>query len=60
MYGVGVILFTARKWFAYFPSRNYDDKNEPRSDLPMIDKRDDILEKNEQDRHISIHNIANE
>ncbi|GBP46258.1 hypothetical protein EVAR_30387_1 [Eumeta japonica] len=39
---------------------NFDIKDEPRSGRPVMDKVDAILEKVEQDRHISSYDIADE
>ena len=50
----------ARKWLARYRSRNFDVKDEPRSGRPITKKSDKILEKIEQDRHISSHDIAYE
>ncbi|GBP16805.1 Histone-lysine N-methyltransferase SETMAR [Eumeta japonica] len=41
-------------------SGNFDGKDEPRSGRPVTDKVDAILEKAEQDRHISSYGIAQE
>lgn len=48
----------ARKWFARFRSGNFDVKDAPRSGRPAFEKVDEILEKVDQDRHISSHDIA--
>ncbi|GBP64269.1 Histidine decarboxylase [Eumeta japonica] len=48
----------ARNGFTRFQSLNFDVKDEPRSDRLVTDKVDAILEKVEQDRHISSYNIA--
>ena len=50
----------APKWFARFRSKNLHVKDEPRSGPPIIEKSDEILEKTEQDLHISSHDIAYE
>ena len=61
VYGEGAVSKSAaRKWFARFRSRNFDVKDEPRSNRPITEKSDEILEKIEQDRHISSHDIAYE
>ncbi|GBP03540.1 hypothetical protein EVAR_101864_1 [Eumeta japonica] len=41
-----------------FQSSNFDVKDEPHCRLPITDKDDAILEKVEQDRHISSYNVA--
>ena len=55
-----VSQLAARKWSARFRSGSFDVKNEPRSSRPISKKSDEILEKIEQDRHISNHGIAHE
>ena len=49
-----------RKWLARFRSGNFDVKNEPRFGWPITEKSDEIIEKIEQDQHISSHDIAYE
>ena len=46
--------------FARFRSGNFDVKDVPRSSRPITEKSDEIIEKIEQDRHISSHDIAYE
>ena len=61
VYGEGAVSkSTAREWCARFRSRNFDVKDEPRFGRPTTEKSDEILEKIEQDRHISSHDIAYE
>ena len=48
------------KWFARFRSINFDVKDEHRSGRLITEKSDEILEKIEQYRHISSHDIAYE
>ena len=61
VYGEGVVpKSAARKWLARFYSRNFDVKDVPRSGRPNTGKSDEILEKIEQDRHISSPDIAYE
>ncbi|GBP68086.1 hypothetical protein EVAR_45374_1 [Eumeta japonica] len=50
----------SQDWFKDFQLANFDVKDEPRSSQPVTDKVDAILEKSEQDRHISSYNIAEE
>jgi len=47
-------------WFKRFQSGNFDVKNAPRFDRPITEKVDEIMEKIEQDRHISSHDIGKE
>ena len=61
VYGEGAVSKSAaREWFAHFRYGNFDAKDEPPSDWPNTEKSDEILEKIEQDRHISSHDIAYE
>ena len=61
VYGEGVVSKSAaRKWLARFCCVNYNVKDEPYSDQSITGKSDEILEKIEQDRHISSHDIAYE
>jgi len=57
VYGHNAILIrVAQSWFKCFQS-NFDVKNAPHSDRSLIGKVDEIMEKVEQDRHISSHDI---
>ena len=49
--------FEARKWFAHFRSGNCGVEDELRSGRLITEKSNEILEKIEQDRHISSHDI---
>ena len=49
-----------QNWFARFRSGNFEVKDEPRPDRPIVEKVDEILEKIEVDRHISSRDIATE
>ena len=61
VYGeVAVSKSAARKCFARFRSRNFNIKDQPRSGRPITEKSDAILEKIQQDRHISNHDITYE
>ncbi|GBP17418.1 hypothetical protein EVAR_8778_1 [Eumeta japonica] len=54
VYGPNAVsVRVAQTWFKHFPFRNFDVKDEPRFDRPDADKDHAILEKVEQDRHIS-------
>ncbi|GBP48734.1 Histone-lysine N-methyltransferase SETMAR [Eumeta japonica] len=53
-----VSLRVAQHCFKHFQSSNFDVQDEPRSDRPVTDKVVAILEKVEQDRHISSYDIA--
>ncbi|GBP89131.1 Histone-lysine N-methyltransferase SETMAR [Eumeta japonica] len=56
-----VTNFTAAEFRAlYCVPGNFDVKDEPRSGRPVTNKVDAILEKVEQDRHISSYDIAEE
>jgi len=46
--------------FKRFQSGNFDVKNAPRCDRPIAEKVDKIMEKIEQDQHISSHDIGKE
>jgi len=48
-----------QKWFVRFRSGNFDVKDRPRSDWPVTEKVDEILQLVEQDRHMSCQEIAN-
>ncbi|CAK9813192.1 Histone-lysine N-methyltransferase SETMAR [Anthophora plagiata] len=50
----------ARKWFARFRSGNFNVKDESRSGRPITEKADEILEKVQQDKHISSVDIGME
>jgi len=50
----------AQNWFKRFQSGNFGVKDAPRSGRPIIGKVDKIMEKVEQDRHISSHDISKE
>lgn len=45
--------FVARKWFARVCSGNFNVKDESRCGRPITEKSDEILEKVQQDKHIS-------
>jgi len=49
-----------QNWFKHFQSRNFDVKDARCSDRPITGKVDEIMEKVEQDRHISSHDISKE
>jgi len=51
---------TARDWFVRFRSGNFGIEDAPRTGRPSTDKVDEIMEKVNQDRHISSHYIAKE
>ena len=52
---------TARKWFARFRARNFDVKNEFRSDRSITEKSDEIIMvKVERDKHVSTVEIVRE
>ena len=53
-----VSVRVAQQWFARFRSGNFDVKDAPRSGRPIVEKVDEIMEKIDQDRHISCHDIA--
>ncbi|XP_043502668.1 histone-lysine N-methyltransferase SETMAR-like isoform X2 [Polistes fuscatus] len=55
-----VSVRVAQSWFKRFQSGNVDVKDAPRSGRPITEKVDEILEKVEQDRHISSHDIGDE
>ncbi|XP_014602089.1 PREDICTED: histone-lysine N-methyltransferase SETMAR-like isoform X2 [Polistes canadensis] len=55
-----VSVRVAQSWFKRFQSGNVDVKDAPRSGRPITEKVDEILEKVEQDRHISSHDIGKE
>jgi len=50
----------AQSWFKRFQSGNFDVKDAPRSGRPITKKVNEIMEKIEQDRHISSHDIGKE
>ncbi|GBP33380.1 Histone-lysine N-methyltransferase SETMAR [Eumeta japonica] len=50
----------AQNWFKSFQSGNFDIKDERRSGRPVTDKVTAIVEKVQQDRHISSYDIAEE
>lgn len=61
VYGEGAVSDrTAREWFARFRSGNFDVKDAPRSGRPIVENIDEIMQKVEQDRHISSVCIAKE
>ena len=61
LYSEGAVSKSAaRKWFARFRSKNFDVKDKPRSGRPITERSDEILEKIEQDWHISSHDITYE
>lgn len=61
VYGEGTLSKSAaRKWFARFRSGNFDVKDESRSGRPITEKADEILEKVQQDKHISSVDIGME
>lgn len=61
VYGEGTLSkSTARKWFARFRSGKFDVKDESRSGRPITEKADEILEKVQQDKHISSVDIGME
>jgi len=45
----------APSWFKRFQSGNFDVKDAPHSGRPITGKVDEIMEKIEQDRHVSNH-----
>ena len=45
-------------WFAHFRFGNFDVKDEPRPDRPIVGKVDEILSKIEVDRHIPSRDIV--
>jgi len=47
-----------QSWFKRFQSENFDVKDTLRSGRPITEKVDEIMEKVEQDRHISSHDIV--
>jgi len=49
-----------QSWFKRFQSGNFDVKNAPCFGRPIIEKIDEIIEKIEQNRHISSHDISKE
>jgi len=49
--------YVAQSWFKRFQSGNFDVKDAPRSSRSITGKIDEIMEKVEQDRHISSHDI---
>jgi len=50
----------AQSWFKRFRSENFDVKDAPRFDRLITGKVDEIMEKVEQNRHISSHDIGKE
>lgn len=50
----------AQSWFKRFQSRNFYVKNAPRSGRPITKKVNEIMEKIEQNQHISSHDIDKE
>jgi len=53
-------LSAARKWFDRFRSGNFGVKDAPRSGRPIVEKVDEILQKIEEDQHISSYDITAE
>jgi len=49
-----------QEWFVRFRFGNFDVKDRSRSDRPITEKVDEILQLIEQDRHVSCQEIANE
>jgi len=49
--------YVAQSWFKRLQSGNFDVKDAPRSSRSITGKIDEIMEKVEQDRHISSHDI---
>ena len=61
VYGEGTLSkFSAQKWFARFCSGNFNMKDDLRSGCPISEKADEILEKVQQDSHISSVDIVME
>ncbi|GBP22856.1 b(0,+)-type amino acid transporter 1 [Eumeta japonica] len=61
VYGPNAVsMRVAQNWFKRFESGDFDVKDEPHSDRPVIDKVDAILEKIEQDLHIRFYRIVKE
>ena len=62
VYGEGAVSKSAAlpQRFAHFRFTNFDVKDEPRPGRPITEQSDEILEKIEQDWHISSHDIAYE
>jgi len=57
VYGHAVSVHVAQSWFKRFQSGNFDVKDASRSGRPINGKVDEIMEKVEQDRYISNHDI---
>ncbi|GBP10828.1 hypothetical protein EVAR_5421_1 [Eumeta japonica] len=55
-----VLVRVAQNWCKNFQFGNFDVKDQPRSGRPVTNKVDAILEKIEQDQHISSYHIAEE
>ena len=55
-----VSIRVAQSWFKRFQFGNFDIKDAPRSGRPITGKIDEIMNKVEQDRHISSHDIGKE
>ena len=53
-----VLVGLAQNWFKRFQSENFDVKDTPGSGRLIIAKFDEIIEKTEQDRYISRHDIV--
>jgi len=58
VYGRAVSIRVAQSWFKHFQFGNFDVKDASRSERPINEKVDKIMEKVEQDRHISSHDIG--
>jgi len=55
-----VSVCVTQGWFKLFQSENFYVKDASRSGRPITGKVDEIIEKVEQDRHISSHDIGKE
>ncbi|GBP27233.1 Histone-lysine N-methyltransferase SETMAR [Eumeta japonica] len=55
-----VSVRVGQNWLKGFQSDHFDAKVEPRSGRPVMEKLDAVLGKIEHDRHISLHEIAEE
>lgn len=59
VYGPGTLSkATAKMWFSRIRSGEFDVEDAPRSGRPIFEKADTFIEKVEQDRHISSHELA--